>query len=533
HFRAMLAVAALVGLGGCGAYRATVNTVSDGTAAVASSVSSLVSSEQETRRVDEAVGFSRDNQQVANYQGGVFGSPSSPAALQNPEYANALIESAGARYQPAAPQQPRGTPEPPAIDLYNKDPFADPYGPQYAPREFENNTTERFQNSPGVIFTQQGAQSASRLRVAPNAVFPADSDRVLRAQATQKLGGVYDPLPNHQTVPNHNNIFLHSLANEYRATALYLSAEFANPLDRRYFERKASEADAGKAVYPEDLNLWDLQEGHRKTLSVARQFLLNALDLGGRYLSPQQAARAQSRYDCWVAQIEELPESQEPLRCQSEFEQALLDVRAALANRVGRAALLTPGQVVDTGPEFVASRPQFSPAQSEYWRAGASVAVPQSLGYATGARGANQVSRYHQAEQSPAFAAIGGLQNSPAVTQYDPPPPRPFLAPISIFFDFDSDTLSLDAQSVLRQLAQNILHGNYQFVDLFGYTDSIGNPQYNQDLAFRRANSVKDYLIESGIHQNAFSVQAVGEAQQPVNTSAQESRNRVVVVYVR
>lgn len=95
-----------------------------------------------------------------------------------------------------------------------------------------------------------------------------------------------------------------------------------------------------------------------------------------------------------------------------------------------------------------------------------------------------------------------------------------------VYFDFDSTELSDDAKDKLRDLVQSHEEGNAtgQLV-IKGYTDSTGPDEYNQDLAQRRADAVKEFLQEEGLDSENLQVEAVGEPDdQNLAGSSQENR---------
>ncbi len=49
-------------------------------------------------------------------------------------------------------------------------------------------------------------------------------------------------------------------------------------------------------------------------------------------------------------------------------------------------------------------------------------------------------------------------------------------------------------------------------VEIRGYTDSVGGWELNQTLSQRRANSVKKYLVNSGIQGERLLAKGYGEA---------------------
>jgi outer membrane protein OmpA-like peptidoglycan-associated protein len=70
-------------------------------------------------------------------------------------------------------------------------------------------------------------------------------------------------------------------------------------------------------------------------------------------------------------------------------------------------------------------------------------------------------------------------------------------------------------------------------VSIVGYTDSVGNEDYNQGLSERRADSVRSYLLNQGVNSTRLSASGRGEAD-PVagndSASGRQQNRRVEVV---
>lgn len=64
-------------------------------------------------------------------------------------------------------------------------------------------------------------------------------------------------------------------------------------------------------------------------------------------------------------------------------------------------------------------------------------------------------------------------------------------------FESGSDQLKPAAQKVLDSLASYLKSEGFQKLTVEGHTDSLGNDIYNQKLSERRANAVRDYLIQA------------------------------------
>ena len=68
-----------------------------------------------------------------------------------------------------------------------------------------------------------------------------------------------------------------------------------------------------------------------------------------------------------------------------------------------------------------------------------------------------------------------------------------------------------------------------------GHTDSQGSESYNQKLSFKRANSVRDYLIANyGIAPHRLTAEGYGESRPIADNKTAEGRQRnrrVVAVF--
>lgn len=93
-----------------------------------------------------------------------------------------------------------------------------------------------------------------------------------------------------------------------------------------------------------------------------------------------------------------------------------------------------------------------------------------------------------------------------------------------VFFAFDSSALSEDAK---RELAK-ALKGGEDNIILTGYADNTGNSEYNQKLKQRRAEAVKQFLVEAlGYESSAISIHLAEEINDLKNN---DFLNRKVVV---
>lgn len=118
------------------------------------------------------------------------------------------------------------------------------------------------------------------------------------------------------------------------------------------------------------------------------------------------------------------------------------------------------------------------------------------------------------------------------------PPPSEEVIVINkeVLFEFDSARLTPSDRNGLDAVASRLRNeaANVQ-LRVTGHTDSVGRDAYNQKLSERRAHSVTDYLISSGIPRSSFvSVSGEGEARPVADNSSAEGRaqNRRVEIKI-
>lgn len=73
------------------------------------------------------------------------------------------------------------------------------------------------------------------------------------------------------------------------------------------------------------------------------------------------------------------------------------------------------------------------------------------------------------------------------------------LAFEDVHFNFDKSTLTPEAQMILKRNIKILKDNPQSQVRIAGYTSASGTEQYNQELSERRANAVREYLINEGI----------------------------------
>lgn len=112
---------------------------------------------------------------------------------------------------------------------------------------------------------------------------------------------------------------------------------------------------------------------------------------------------------------------------------------------------------------------------------------------------------------------------APAPTPAPTPPPAP--EPVSVtlaasaLFDFDQSTIRSAGRQELDALVRQINGLSYDTVIVIGHTDRIGTRDYNLGLSERRANAVRDYLVQAGIPAARITARGVANDQSLIPTS--------------
>jgi outer membrane protein OmpA-like peptidoglycan-associated protein len=105
-----------------------------------------------------------------------------------------------------------------------------------------------------------------------------------------------------------------------------------------------------------------------------------------------------------------------------------------------------------------------------------------------------------------------------------------------VHFEFDSAKLTAADKTKLDTIATRLKkEAPSAQLRVSGHTDSVGKDAYNQKLSERRAHSVTDYLVSSGIPRSSFvSVTGAGESHPVADNKTADGRalNRRVEIQI-
>ncbi len=102
----------------------------------------------------------------------------------------------------------------------------------------------------------------------------------------------------------------------------------------------------------------------------------------------------------------------------------------------------------------------------------------------------------------------------------------------AVEFDFDKATLRPENRELLSRIAGVLLTSKGYRVQIHGHTDDIGSSEYNQRLSERRADAVRNYLVDAGIDPGIISIKGHGKANplMPGTTAQARAKNRRVEI---
>jgi outer membrane protein OmpA-like peptidoglycan-associated protein len=97
-------------------------------------------------------------------------------------------------------------------------------------------------------------------------------------------------------------------------------------------------------------------------------------------------------------------------------------------------------------------------------------------------------------------------------------------------FEFDKAELGASDRELLSRVAGILATAQDYTISVNGHTDDVGSDEYNKKLSARRAQAVRDYLVQAGLPAEILSVEGHGKALPLVRgtSDAARAKNRRV-----
>jgi OmpA-OmpF porin, OOP family len=114
-------------------------------------------------------------------------------------------------------------------------------------------------------------------------------------------------------------------------------------------------------------------------------------------------------------------------------------------------------------------------------------------------------------------------------------PPAPVPRTYNVFFDFNRADVDPSARPIIAEAAANAKRGNATRIQVTGHADRAGSDRYNLRLSERRAEAVRQDLIQQGVPENEIVTVGRGEQDPAVPTpdGVREPRNRRVEIVLQ
>ena len=101
------------------------------------------------------------------------------------------------------------------------------------------------------------------------------------------------------------------------------------------------------------------------------------------------------------------------------------------------------------------------------------------------------------------------------------------------FFDFNSTALKPGGYAELERMAQVLNKYPQTTIEIGGHTDIRGSEEYNQTLSLKRAESVRDALMQNGVAPDRMQTIGYGESLPISSDHVMNRRVEIVIVPVR
>jgi OOP family OmpA-OmpF porin len=142
---------------------------------------------------------------------------------------------------------------------------------------------------------------------------------------------------------------------------------------------------------------------------------------------------------------------------------------------------------------------------------------------------------------APAPAASKKEAAPPAKQEAQPAPKKQIAAPAKpaaqkinfaadALFDFNKSELKPKGKAMLDDLVSALQGATYEVILAIGHTDRIGSVKYNQKLSVKRAESVKQYLVDKGIAANRIYAEGKGKSQPVTKPGDCKGRKSITLI---
>ena len=253
---------------------------------------------------------------------------------------------------------------------------------------------------------------------------------------------------------NKSRNFQEHLLSEYKKRATFEAEEMHDWNSAKLYSEKALKSLETDEIYPEEISYWKLPKKNIKEIRTAYDNLMTIYN-DAKKIDPLNLAKAISSLDCWSEQQEENWQTWDINNCKNDFLNAMHNIYEKISTQ--------------------------------------------------------------ENEQETSIEKDNNLENErkdevTIVTKNE----NKELMQI-IYFDFDQFNLSEVSKDKIKKFLDNYGSVISEYL-VVGHTDTKGTNKYNLSLSIKRAEVVKEILINYGIKQNSIKILGKGEESLAVNT---------------
>ncbi|MDC3206522.1 OmpA family protein [Pelagibacteraceae bacterium] len=248
--------------------------------------------------------------------------------------------------------------------------------------------------------------------------------------------------------------FQEHLLSEYKKRASFEAEEMHDWNSAKLYSEKALRSLKTDEIYPEEISYWKIPEENINEIKIAYDNLMTIYK-DAKNIDPINLARAISSLDCWSEQQEENWQTWDINSCKNDFLKSMHNIYEKISTQ--------------------------------------------------------------ENEQETSDNKDNNLENETKdevtiVTKNE----NKELMQI-IYFDFDQSNLSEVSKDKIKKFLNNYGSDINEYL-VIGHTDTKGTNKYNLSLSLKRAEYVKEILINYGINQSSIKILGKGEESLAVDT---------------
>ncbi len=248
--------------------------------------------------------------------------------------------------------------------------------------------------------------------------------------------------------------FQEHLLSEYKKRATFEAEEMHDWNSAKLYSEKALKSLETDEIYPEEISYWKLPKENIKEIRIAYDNLMTIYN-DAKKIDPLNLAKAISSLDCWSEQQEENWQTWDINSCKNDFLNAMHNIYEKISTQKN---------------EQETSSEKDNNLENET---------------------KNEVTIVTKNENKELMQII--------------------------YFDFDQFNLSEVSKDKIKKFLNNYGDVINEYL-VVGHTDTKGTNKYNLSLSIKRAEVVKEILINYEINQNSIKILGKGEESLAVNT---------------